>query len=72
MERSKKLALSEHDSKLAGVCGGIGAFFGIDSTLVRLAFVLFTLAGGAGPILYLVLWLVMPSEEDLKSKEELY
>ncbi len=72
MERSKRLVLSEHDSKLAGVCGGIGVFFGIDSTLVRLAFVLFTLAGGAGPVLYLVLWLVMPSEEDVQSKEELY
>lgn len=35
----KKLYLSETDKKIAGVCGGIGEYFDIDSTLVRLGFV---------------------------------
>lgn len=39
----KKLYLSNVDKKLAGVCGGIGEYFGIDSTLVRLAWVLLLL-----------------------------
>jgi phage shock protein C len=47
---------------IAGVCGGLAAYLGVDSTLVRLAFVLFTLAGGAGPLAYLILCIITPSE----------
>ncbi len=58
----KKLYKSKTDRKLAGVCGGIAEYIGIDSTLVRLALVIFCLAGGSGLILYLVAALVMPEE----------
>jgi phage shock protein C len=54
-----------HDGRLvAGVCAGIAAYFGIDPTLVRLAFVFLTVFGGFGVLLYLGAWLVIPDETD--------
>ncbi len=58
----KKLYKSRTDRKLAGVCGGIAEYLEIDSTLVRLALVIFCLAGGSGLILYLIAALVIPDE----------
>jgi phage shock protein C len=57
-----RLYRSASDSMIAGVCGGLARFLGIDSTLVRLFFILFTFAGGAGPIVYLILWVIIPKE----------
>ena len=48
---------SERDRVVAGVCGGIAAALGVDATLVRLVFAVLALAGGAGILLYLALWL---------------
>lgn len=45
---------------IAGICGGFGEFFGIDPTLVRIFFVLFSFAGGSGILLYFILWLLIP------------
>jgi signal transduction histidine kinase len=50
-------ARSERDRVVAGVCGGIAAALDVDATLVRLVFALLALAGGAGILLYLALWL---------------
>ncbi|HZO33734.1 MAG TPA: PspC domain-containing protein [Gaiellaceae bacterium] len=47
---------SETDRVLAGVCGGVAARLGVDATLVRLVFALLGVAGGAGIMLYLALW----------------
>jgi phage shock protein C len=48
---------------IAGVCGGLGEYLNIDPTVVRIIFVLLTLPGGVpGPLVYLVLWFVMPEE----------
>jgi phage shock protein C len=47
---------SEDDRVLAGVCGGVASALVVDATLVRLAFALLALAGGAGILLYLALW----------------
>ena len=51
------------DRKIAGVAAGIGHYVGVDPTIVRIAFVLLTFAGGIGILLYLVCWLVMPKGE---------
>ena len=60
----KKLYRSKTDRKVAGVCGGLGEFFGFDPTLARLVFVFLSLPGGAPGILpYLVLWLVIPEDK---------
>ena len=56
----KKLYKSSTDKKLAGVCGGIAEYFNIDSTLVRLGWVLFRLLGGSGLLAYIIAALIMP------------
>ena len=57
-----RLAKSNSDKKLCGVCGGMAAYFGLDSTAIRLGWILFTLLGGSGLLAYLVLALVMSKE----------
>lgn len=48
---------------LAGVCGGLGNYFGIDPVIFRILFVLLALPGGVPSVLiYLILWLVMPEQ----------
>lgn len=56
----KKLYKSQIDKKICGVCGGIAEYFGIDSTIVRLAWVLLSACFGSGIIAYIVAALVMP------------
>ena len=52
-----------HEGRVvAGVCVGVAGYFGIDATLVRLAFALLTIFGGAGVLVYLVAWIVIPEE----------
>jgi phage shock protein C len=56
----KKLYRSNNEKMLAGVCGGLGDFMGLDPTLVRLVFVLMALLGGHGILVYLILWIIVP------------
>ncbi len=56
----KKLYKSQIDKKICGVCGGIAEYFGIDSTIVRLAWVLLSACFGSGIIAYIIAALVMP------------
>lgn len=60
---TKKLYRSSDERMLAGVCGGIGEYLGIDPTLVRLFFVATALLGGPGIIFYIILALIIPNEE---------
>ena len=57
----KKLYKSVNDKKLCGVCGGISEYFELDSTIVRLGWVVFTLLGGAGIIGYIIAAIIMPN-----------
>ena len=59
---NKKLYRSSTNYKLAGVCGGIGEYFAIDPTLVRLAWILCSVLGGAGLLAYIIAALVMPKK----------
>lgn len=56
----KKLYKSSTDKKIAGVCGGIAEYFNIDSTLVRLGWVLFSLLGGSGLLAYIIAAIIIP------------
>lgn len=56
----KKLVKSSNDKKICGVCGGIAEYFNIDSTIVRLLWVLITCFFGTGIIAYFLAALVMP------------
>jgi phage shock protein C len=60
---TNRISRSRADRMLGGVCGGLGRYLGIDSNLVRLFFVLFTLTGGFGVLLYMALWLIIPVED---------
>ncbi|MFH1126795.1 MAG: PspC domain-containing protein [archaeon] len=61
--RGKKLYRSRKNRMIAGVCGGIAEYFDIDPTLVRLAWILVTFAGGAGLLAYLIAWIIVPEEK---------
>ncbi|MFN2185812.1 MAG: PspC domain-containing protein [Anaerolineae bacterium] len=63
-EATKKLYRSRTERWLAGVCGGLGKYFAVDPTLVRVIFVLFALTFGSGFLIYLVLWIVIPLEPE--------
>ena len=59
----RKLFLSKDSKVIAGVCGGIGEYFNVDPTLVRLAWIVLTiLSFGFGVLLYLIAWLVIPEK----------
>ena len=64
---SKPLQRLRHGRLVAGVCSGLAAYFGIDATLVRLAFAVLTVFGGLGILLYLCGWVIIPDETDGKS-----
>jgi phage shock protein C len=61
----KKLYRSRSDKMLAGVCGGLGQFTGIDPTLIRLGFVVFAILGFQSVFLYLIMCVIVPPEPDL-------
>ncbi len=58
----RRMTRSRSDRKIAGVCGGIARYFGWDPTLVRVVYVVVSVASVAFPglIVYLLLWLLMP------------
>jgi phage shock protein C len=62
MDPKRKLYRSRTNRKLAGICGGLGRYFNVDATLLRVLFVLLAVLGGSGLVLYLVLWIIIPSE----------
>jgi len=63
----RKFYRSQTDEMLGGVCGGLGEYFDIDSNLVRLVFVVLSIANGIGILLYLAIWLIVPQAEAAKS-----
>ncbi|MEQ9307462.1 MAG: PspC domain-containing protein [Marinoscillum sp.] len=60
----KRLFRSKTDSMLAGVCGGIAEYFGLDPSLVRIAYVLVSVLSAAFPglLVYIILWIVIPEQ----------
>jgi phage shock protein C len=60
----KKLTRSSHDRMVGGVAGGLGEYFGIDPTLVRVGFVVATLLSGVGAVAYLALLVFAKSDDD--------
>ncbi len=61
-QKMKRLLRSRKNRVIAGVCGGIGEYLGVDPTVVRLAWVFMTLFMGAGVLLYIAAWLIIPEE----------
>jgi len=61
----KKLYRSGKEKILGGVCGGIGEYFDVDPTIVRLLWILLSLHG-VGVLLYFIAWLIIPKNPEHK------
>ena len=59
----QKTLFRTKDAMLGGVCGGVAEYFGIDKSVVRIAFVLLMFAGLLGFFAYLVMWIIIPLEK---------
>jgi phage shock protein C len=66
----KRVYRSKSERVLAGVCGGLGEYFNIDPTLVRILFILFALVVGGGILLYIILWILIPEEPQVAGDAE--
>src|SRR5919106_1205136 len=65
---ARRLTRSKTDRKIAGICGGVAEFFGIDSTTVRVLWVIAgIIPGGWGVLPYIVLWIVLPEEDEVRA-----
>ncbi|MEA2931320.1 MAG: phage shock protein, partial [Actinomycetota bacterium] len=58
-----RLTRSSDDVVISGLCGGLGRHFGIDPLVFRIAFVVMSLAGGTGLLLYLIGWALVPDDQ---------
>ncbi len=70
--RSKKLFRDPDDKILGGVCSGIAAYLGIDTSLMRLITLLFVLFGGLSLIPYIILWMVIPEAKTAQDKYRMH
>jgi len=62
MDAPRKLYRSRTNRKVAGVCGGLATIFNTDATLIRVLFVVLSVLGGSGPLIYLAMWILVPEE----------
>ncbi|NLZ93237.1 MAG: PspC domain-containing protein [Firmicutes bacterium] len=58
----KRLYRAREQQMIGGVCMGIARYFGVDVTLIRLAWVIIGLAGGIGLPAYVIAWIIIPEE----------
>jgi phage shock protein PspC (stress-responsive transcriptional regulator) len=70
-EKSVKIYRNVSDQVLGGVSSGLAAYFSIDPVIIRLLFVVSIFLGGAGIILYIILWMVLPVARTLVEKVEM-
>lgn len=65
---ARRLFRSRSNRSIAGICGGLGAFFNVDATVLRLVTLLLILFGGLSIWVYIILWIVIPEEPLRKFK----
>lgn len=65
---SKRLFRDTDNALLAGVCAGVGKYFGMDATIVRLLFLALLFFGGSGILIYIILWLIVPEAKTTSDK----
>lgn len=65
MSNNKRLTRPRNGRMIAGVCSGIAEYFGLDISLVRIAYVLLTVfTAFAGSIVYIIMWIIVPEEKN--------
>ncbi len=67
---AKRLYRSETDKIIGGVCGGIAEYLNIDSVIIRVLFILALISEGFGLMLYIILWVVLPTKENIDKDPE--
>ena len=60
----KRLYKSDTDVMIGGVCGGLAEYFNIDPSVVRLVFALLGVTAGSGFMVYLLLWVILPTKNN--------
>ncbi len=72
MEKKQKLRRSQSNKMIAGVCGGLAKYFGLDASLLRIIYVLVTIfTVFAGALVYIILWIIIPAENKNERLENL-
>jgi phage shock protein PspC (stress-responsive transcriptional regulator) len=71
LKASKKFYRNPDGRVLGGVSGGIASYFGIDTVVVRLLFIISIFIGGSGIILYIILWIITPEAKSVTEKMEM-
>ena len=61
-QEPKRLYRNQHNKILAGVCSGLGDYFNIDPVIIRLLWVVLTIFGGAGILIYIIAWIIIPEK----------
>ncbi len=67
----KKLFRNPEDRVIAGVASGIGAYFGTEVTIIRLIFVITFFFGGAGFLIYVIMWIITPEAKTITDKMQM-
>jgi phage shock protein PspC (stress-responsive transcriptional regulator) len=70
MNQRTGLYRSSKDTMIGGVAAGLAEYLKIDPTIIRLLFVLMVVVGGSGVLLYIILWIVLPSDENIIINEK--
>ncbi len=70
-KKIKKMFRNPDDKVIGGVASGLAAYFGVDPTLIRILFVIFTFIGGSGLIAYFILWVITPEALTLTDKMQM-
>lgn len=67
---ARSLHRSVTNKIIAGVAGGLGEYFDVDASIVRIIFVLLTIFHGSGLLIYIVLWIILPKEGDVRTSRD--
>lgn len=67
----KKLFRDPEKKVIGGVASGVAAFFGADTTLIRILFVVFSIVGGLGFLIYVILWIALPEAKSITEKMQM-
>lgn len=60
--QTKRLYRNTNNKIIAGVCSGVGDYFNIDPVIIRLLWVILTIFGGAGLLVYIIAWIIIPEK----------
>ncbi len=71
-KKNKRLFRNTDDRMIAGICSGLGNYFNIDATWVRIIFIVSIILSGASLLAYIILWIVVPPANTQSEKNEMY